>query len=30
MTPDFDPLPIQFSLLLKATLWMGDVIPDID
>ena len=29
MIPDFDPAPIQFSVLLKATLWIGDVIPDI-
>lgn len=29
MTPDFEPAPIQFSVLLNITLWTGDVIPDI-
>ncbi len=29
MTPDFDPAPIQFSVLLKATLCTGEVTPEI-
>ncbi len=27
-TPDFEPAPSQFSLLLKATHWTGDVMPE--
>ena len=28
MTPDLEPAATQFSALLKATLWTGEVIPD--
>lgn len=27
-TPDLEPAPNQFSLLLKTTLWTGDVMPE--